>query len=82
MCPDEILPPRWIRHYLRPQDGTLENNGLMMMPVQRQSAQGSMAGIDNNSRLVEPQSWMGHMRQAYDEFMAGERPNLYGEWWF
>ncbi|KAG0324740.1 hypothetical protein BG000_002089 [Podila horticola] len=26
-----------------------------------------------------PKSWMGHMRQAYDDFVAGRRPNLYGE---
>lgn len=30
MCPDEIYHPDRIRHYLRPQDGALENNGLMM----------------------------------------------------
>ena len=29
---------------------------------------------------IEPQSWMGQMRQAYDDFIAGRRPNLYGEW--
>jgi hypothetical protein len=29
---------------------------------------------------IEPQSWMGLMRQAYDDFVAGQRPNLYGEW--
>ncbi|KAF9337058.1 hypothetical protein BG006_006382 [Podila minutissima] len=29
---------------------------------------------------IEPQSWMGLMRQAYDDFTAGQRPNLYGEW--
>lgn len=29
---------------------------------------------------IESRSWMGLMRQAYDEFLAGERPNLYGEW--
>ncbi|KAF9214850.1 hypothetical protein BGZ59_002840 [Podila verticillata] len=29
---------------------------------------------------IEPHSWMGLMRQAYDDFTAGQRPNLYGEW--
>ncbi|GJJ69158.1 hypothetical protein EMPS_01504 [Entomortierella parvispora] len=29
---------------------------------------------------IEPQSWMGQMRQAFDDFVAGRRPNLYGEW--
>ncbi|KAG0026960.1 hypothetical protein BGZ81_005976 [Podila clonocystis] len=167
MCPDEIYHPDRIRHYLR-QDGALENNGLVMMPVPifdplwlrfdgveslsalandpeqmmedlktfpevftnpeavcpgqydwyRQQQQGMQehentyargkedqeeakegegfpAGPEvffmgayayhwHNSWLtsVEPQSWMGRMRLAYDEFLAGERPNLYGEWWF
>ncbi|KAG0019043.1 hypothetical protein BGZ82_000271, partial [Podila clonocystis] len=169
MCPDEIYHPDRIRHYLRPQDGALENNGLVMMPVPifdplwlrfdrvespsalvndpeqmmedlktfpevftnpeavcpgqydwyRQQQQQGMQEQENayargeedqkeskegegfpagpevffmgayayhwhNSwlTLVEPQSWMGRMRLAYDEFLAGERPNLYGEWWF
>ncbi|KAG0230441.1 hypothetical protein B0O80DRAFT_423108 [Mortierella sp. GBAus27b] len=29
---------------------------------------------------IETDSWMGLMRRAYDEFLAGERPNLYGEY--
>ncbi|KAF9109929.1 hypothetical protein BGX27_006984 [Mortierella sp. AM989] len=29
---------------------------------------------------IKPHSWMGLMRQAYRDFLAGERPNLYGEW--
>jgi hypothetical protein len=29
---------------------------------------------------IEEQSWMGLMREAYEQFLAGERPNLYGEW--
>ncbi|KAF9201775.1 hypothetical protein BGZ49_008013 [Haplosporangium sp. Z 27] len=29
---------------------------------------------------IKEQSWMGLMQQAYREFLAGERPNLYGEW--
>ncbi|KAF9194046.1 hypothetical protein BGZ51_001391 [Haplosporangium sp. Z 767] len=29
---------------------------------------------------IEPKSWMGLMRQAYDDFVEGRRPNLYGEW--
>ncbi|KAG0205337.1 hypothetical protein BGX28_003045 [Mortierella sp. GBA30] len=29
---------------------------------------------------IDPHSWMGLMKQAYEEFLAGERPNLYGEW--
>ncbi|KAF9301264.1 hypothetical protein BGZ74_006931 [Mortierella antarctica] len=169
MCPDEIYHPDRIRHYLRLQDGALENNGLVMMPVQvfdplwlrfdgvespsalandpeqmmedlktfpevftnpeavcpgqygwyRQQQQQGMQEQENisargkgdqeeakeeesfpagpevffmgayayhwhNSWLtpVEPQSWMGRTRQAYDEFLAGERPNLYGEWCF
>ncbi|KAG0055703.1 hypothetical protein BGZ83_007711 [Gryganskiella cystojenkinii] len=29
---------------------------------------------------IDPQSWMGQMRQAYDDFVTSKRPNLYGEW--
>ncbi|KAF9541321.1 hypothetical protein EC957_003223 [Mortierella hygrophila] len=29
---------------------------------------------------IEEQSWMGLMKEAYGQFLAGERPNLYGEW--
>ncbi|KAF9912558.1 hypothetical protein EC991_009983 [Linnemannia zychae] len=29
---------------------------------------------------IEAQSWMGLMKEAYAQFLAGERPNLYGEW--
>ncbi|KAG0377417.1 hypothetical protein BGX24_006134 [Mortierella sp. AD032] len=29
---------------------------------------------------IEAQSWMGLMKDAYAQFLAGERPNLYGEW--
>ncbi|KAG0198842.1 hypothetical protein BGX28_007774 [Mortierella sp. GBA30] len=29
---------------------------------------------------IEPRSWMGLMRQAYDDFVEARRPNLYGEW--
>ncbi|KAG0260697.1 hypothetical protein BGZ95_004382 [Linnemannia exigua] len=29
---------------------------------------------------IETQSWMGLMKKAYAQFLAGERPNLYGEW--
>ncbi|KAI1316403.1 hypothetical protein EDD11_010046 [Mortierella claussenii] len=29
---------------------------------------------------TEAKSWMGLMRKTYDEFLVGERPNLYGEW--
>ncbi|KAF9298155.1 hypothetical protein BGZ88_007782 [Linnemannia elongata] len=29
---------------------------------------------------IEANSWMGLMRAAYDEFVEGTRPNLYGEW--
>ncbi|KAK5815395.1 hypothetical protein F5H01DRAFT_380487 [Linnemannia elongata] len=29
---------------------------------------------------IEEQSWMGLMKEAYRQFLAGERPNLYGEW--
>jgi hypothetical protein len=28
---------------------------------------------------IEPKSWMGLMRKAFDEYLTGERPNLYGE---
>lgn len=34
---------------------------------------------NNWATPIEPKSWMGHMRQAYDDFVAGRRPNLYGE---
>ncbi|KAF9436304.1 hypothetical protein BGZ76_004335 [Entomortierella beljakovae] len=29
---------------------------------------------------IKPQSWMGQMSKAYNDFLTGERPNLYGEW--
>ncbi|KAF9954006.1 hypothetical protein BGZ72_004981 [Mortierella alpina] len=29
---------------------------------------------------IEPKSWMGLMKQAYDDFVNARRPNLYGEW--
>ncbi|KAG0296662.1 hypothetical protein BGZ98_000868 [Dissophora globulifera] len=29
---------------------------------------------------IAEHSWMGLMHKAYTEFLAGERPNLYGEW--
>ncbi|KAF9564695.1 hypothetical protein EC968_004443 [Mortierella alpina] len=29
---------------------------------------------------IEPRSWMGLMKQAYDDFVNARRPNLYGEW--
>ncbi|KAF9963044.1 hypothetical protein BGZ65_006332 [Modicella reniformis] len=29
---------------------------------------------------IEPRSWMGLMRKAYDDFVTGQRPNLYGEY--
>ncbi|KAF9333246.1 hypothetical protein BGZ91_011337 [Linnemannia elongata] len=29
---------------------------------------------------IEANSWMGLMRAAYDDFVEGRRPNLYGEW--
>ncbi|KAG9066379.1 hypothetical protein KI688_001605 [Linnemannia hyalina] len=29
---------------------------------------------------IEEQSWMGLMKEAYEQFLGGERPNLYGEW--
>ncbi|KAK3808600.1 MAG: hypothetical protein J3Q66DRAFT_392095 [Benniella sp.] len=29
---------------------------------------------------IEPKSWMGLMRKAFDEYLTGERPNLYGEY--
>ncbi|KAG0296066.1 hypothetical protein BGZ96_010230 [Linnemannia gamsii] len=29
---------------------------------------------------IEEQSWMGLMREAYEQFLEGGRPNLYGEW--
>ncbi|KAF9433701.1 hypothetical protein BGZ76_009096 [Entomortierella beljakovae] len=29
---------------------------------------------------ILPNSWMGILLQAYTDFEAGERPNLYGEW--
>ncbi|KAI1316704.1 hypothetical protein EDD11_009593 [Mortierella claussenii] len=28
---------------------------------------------------IQPKSWMGLMRQAYEDFVQGQRPNLYGE---
>ncbi|KAF9364123.1 hypothetical protein BGX34_002440 [Mortierella sp. NVP85] len=29
---------------------------------------------------IEPKSWIGLMRKAFDEYLAGERPNLYDEY--
>jgi len=29
---------------------------------------------------IDPRGWMGLMRQAYDDFVTGQRPNPYGEW--
>lgn len=29
---------------------------------------------------IEAESWMGQMRTAFDDFVEGRRPNLYGEW--
>ncbi|KAG0236565.1 hypothetical protein BGW42_003220 [Actinomortierella wolfii] len=29
---------------------------------------------------IAPDSWMGRMQEAYVDFAAGRRPNLYGEW--
>ncbi|KAG9068439.1 hypothetical protein KI688_010708 [Linnemannia hyalina] len=29
---------------------------------------------------IEAKSWMGLMRAAFDDFVEGRRPNLYGEW--
>ncbi|KAG0035380.1 hypothetical protein BGZ81_008979 [Podila clonocystis] len=34
---------------------------------------------NNWATPIEPKSWMGLMRQAYSDFAAGRRPNLYGE---
>ncbi|KAF9372706.1 hypothetical protein CPB97_001060 [Podila verticillata] len=34
---------------------------------------------NNWATPIDPKSWMGHMRRAYDDFVAGRRPNLYGE---
>ncbi|KAF8923975.1 hypothetical protein BGZ58_002317, partial [Dissophora ornata] len=36
----------------------------------------------HNNWLIpsDPKSWMGLMRKAYDDFVEGRRPNLYGEW--
>ncbi|KAF9935193.1 Ca(2+)-dependent cysteine protease [Linnemannia zychae] len=31
---------------------------------------------------IGEQSWMGLMKDAYDQFLVGERPNLYGEWFY
>ncbi|KAF9924910.1 hypothetical protein BGZ67_009011 [Mortierella alpina] len=35
---------------------------------------------NNWETAIEPRSWMGLMRQAYDDFVNAQRPNLYGEW--
>ncbi|KAF9342911.1 hypothetical protein BGX26_006626, partial [Mortierella sp. AD094] len=29
---------------------------------------------------IRPKSWMGHMLKAYEDFVRGQRPNRYGEW--
>ncbi|KAG0343801.1 hypothetical protein BG005_002190 [Podila minutissima] len=137
MRPDEIYHPARLRKYLRPQDGRIEGNGLIMMspavfdpnwlrvdhaeaksadaekmvedlksfpdafsveeavcPFQKQQQeapqftagpevffQGAYAyhWHNNWATPIEPKSWMDHMRQAYDDFVAGRRPNLYGE---
>ncbi|KAG0368519.1 hypothetical protein BC939DRAFT_504393 [Gamsiella multidivaricata] len=150
MRPKEIYHPARLRNYLDPQNGSLTNNGLVMMPTamfdplwlrvdsvesqngllndrekmmegllafpdaftnasaicpahHQQQQQGKeeeeglsrvfMAGPEvfftgayayhwhNNWKTpIAADSWMGLMRQAYDEFLRGERPNLYGEW--
>ncbi|KAF9959288.1 hypothetical protein BGZ70_008890 [Mortierella alpina] len=35
---------------------------------------------NNWETAIEPKSWMGLMKQAYDDFVNARRPNLYGEW--
>ncbi|GJJ72640.1 hypothetical protein EMPS_04998 [Entomortierella parvispora] len=182
MRPNEVFHPARLRYYLRPQDQSLEDNGLTMMPVavfdplwlrvdhadlSPYSSESNISpeslsqsdkeskkdreqeavvpankardremmledlhsfpdafsadahavcpnqmsqqpqGMDGNSRnedvfsagpevffmgaytyhwhnnwhsKIESRSWLGLMRQAYDEFLTGERPNLYGEW--
>ncbi|KAG0347503.1 hypothetical protein BG004_007650 [Podila humilis] len=35
---------------------------------------------NNWKQPIEQHSWMGLMRQAYQDFSSGSRPNLYGEW--
>ncbi|KAF9582851.1 hypothetical protein BGW38_010678 [Lunasporangiospora selenospora] len=35
---------------------------------------------NNWKSKIEPQSWMGIMSRSFDQFLEGERPNLYGEW--
>ncbi|CAO3572000.1 unnamed protein product [Mortierella alpina] len=35
---------------------------------------------NNWETAIEPRSWMGLMKQAYDDFVNARRPNLYGEW--
>ncbi|KAF9103877.1 hypothetical protein BGX27_010328 [Mortierella sp. AM989] len=32
------------------------------------------------STPIQPNSWMGLMRRAYEDFVGGRRPNIYGEW--
>ncbi|KAF8960100.1 hypothetical protein BGZ46_001642 [Entomortierella lignicola] len=32
------------------------------------------------STPIEPKSWMGLMLKAYEDFVEGQRPNIYGEW--
>ncbi|KAF9904618.1 hypothetical protein EC991_002548 [Linnemannia zychae] len=43
---------------------------------------GAYAHHWHNSWLtpIEAKSWMGLMRAAFDDFVEGRRPNLYGEW--
>lgn len=43
---------------------------------------GAYAHHWHNSWLtpIEAKSWMGLMRAAFDDFIEGRRPNLYGEW--
>ncbi|KAG0321756.1 hypothetical protein BGZ99_003689 [Dissophora globulifera] len=129
MRPDEIYHPARLRQYLDPQNGTIANNGLVMMPTAifdplwlRADHAESTSGLENDKEKmmedlktfpeafankdqdfiagpevfftgayayhwhnnwltpIAEQSWMGLMHKAYTEFLAGERPNLYGEW--
>ncbi|KAF9926820.1 hypothetical protein FBU30_003674 [Linnemannia zychae] len=157
MRPEEIYHPARLRAYLRPEDGKIEGNGLIMMstPVfdplwlrvdhaeakksndpermiedlhsfpdafsaaanavcprqfPKNDDDDNINNINNNNddmsekkefsagpevfltgayahhwhnnwmTTIDKKSWMGLMRTAFDDFVEGRRPNLYGEW--
>ncbi|KAI8599932.1 hypothetical protein EDD21DRAFT_405637 [Dissophora ornata] len=76
MMPTMIFDPLWLRvDRAESADGLKTDKEEMMKNLMT-----FPDAFTNPGAPIDPQSWMGLMRQAYDEFLAGERPNLYGEW--